>query len=136
MQEWIYFLKKKKLNIIANRNNLEKYNFNDHILNNIEIWRLDEIIDIKKDKKEIKIEIDIIFQTDLNKAVSKKVVKGSYADAFKGWGKKCKSQATAATQRKTTLSNKYNEDVKNFTIKLLSDRISRLESLIASMKSE
>ena len=75
-------------------------------------------------------------QTDLNKAVSKKVVKGSYADAFKGWGKKCKSQATAATQRKTTLSNKYNEDVKNFTIKLLSDRISRLESLIASMKSE
>jgi ribosomal protein S13 len=75
-------------------------------------------------------------QTDLNKAVSKKVVKGSYADAFKGWGKKCKSQATAATKRKTTLSNKYNEDVKNFTIKLLSDRISRLESLISSMKSE
>ena len=61
------FFEEKKLNIIANRNNLEKYNFNDHILNNIEIWRLDEIIDIKKDKKEIKIEIDIIFQTDLNK---------------------------------------------------------------------
>jgi len=69
----------------------------------------------------------------MNKAVNKKVVTGDYATAFKGWAKKAKSQATAATKRKSTLSSKYTEDTKNYTIKLLSDRISALESKIAKM---
>lgn len=75
-------------------------------------------------------------KTDLNKAVSKKVVKGSYAEAFKGWAKKCGSQASAATKRKTTLSTKYNEDVKNFAMRLLNDRITALEKIINQMKNE
>lgn len=75
-------------------------------------------------------------KTDLNKAVSKKVVKGTYAAAFTGWGKKCGTQAAAATKRKTALNTKYNEDVKNFAMKLLSDRITQLENIIAKMQAE
>jgi hypothetical protein len=71
--------------------------------------------------------------TLLNKAVNKKVVKGSYATAFKGWARKCNSQATAAGNRKSALSTKYTEDVKNYTIKLLDSRIAALENKINSM---
>lgn len=74
--------------------------------------------------------------TLMNKAVNKKVVRGSYATAFKGWAKKCKSQATAAAKRKNTLNAKYEEDVKNFTIKVLEDRISALEQKINKMTGE
>lgn len=70
----------------------------------------------------------------LNKAVSKKVVKGGYADAFKGWAKKANAQATAAGARKKRLAAKYTEDVKNYTIKLLDNRIAELEKKIAGMK--
>lgn len=75
-------------------------------------------------------------KADLNKAVSKKVVKGSYANAFTGWSKKCGTQASNATKRKTSLNSKYNEDVKNFAMKLLNDRIAKLESIIAKMSAE
>ena len=72
----------------------------------------------------------------MNTAAKKGVVKGSYAEAFKGWAKKSKEQSDAANKRKNSLSNKYNEDVKNYTIKLLSDRLSMLETKISQMSSE
>ncbi len=72
----------------------------------------------------------------MNKAVNKKVVRGTYASAFSGWAKKCKSQASSADKRRTALKTKYSEDVKNYTIKLLSDRLSALEQKIAKMSNE
>lgn len=72
----------------------------------------------------------------LTKAVNKKVVTGQYAASFKGWAKKCKTQSTNAKKRKTTLDSKYNEDVKNYTIKILGDRITALEAKIAKMSNE
>lgn len=72
----------------------------------------------------------------LTKAVNKKVVTGQYATSFKGWAKKCKTQSTNAKKRKSTLDSKYNEDVKNYTIKILGDRITALEAKIAKMSNE
>lgn len=72
----------------------------------------------------------------LNKAVSKKVVKGNYATQFKGWAKKCNSQAAAAKKKRTNLNSKYNEDVKNYTIKLLDTRITELEAKIKALGIE
>lgn len=69
----------------------------------------------------------------MNTAAKKGVVKGSYAEAFKGWAKKSKEQASAANRRKTTLSKKYDEDVKQYSIRVLESRISQLEESIKSM---
>ena len=46
----------KILTIITYKNNLEKYNFNDHILGNIEFWRISQIFQMN-DKKENKTKI-------------------------------------------------------------------------------
>ena len=41
-----------KLYIITKKNNLNKYNFNDHILGNIELWNANNVFnDINKNKK-------------------------------------------------------------------------------------
>lgn len=72
-------------------------------------------------------------QNLMNKAVSGKVVRGSYADAFRGWAKKCGSQSIAATNKANSLKAKYTEDIKNFTIKMLDARVSELEAKIAKM---
>lgn len=71
--------------------------------------------------------------SSITKAVNKKIVTGDYASAFTGWGKKCKSQATAAQTKINTLKSKYDADVKDYTIKLLSDRITALEEKISTM---
>ncbi len=74
--------------------------------------------------------------TLMTKAVQQKIVKGSYADAFKGWAKKSKSQATAAGNRLNTLTSKFEADTKDYTIKLLDQRITQLENLVNSMTNE
>lgn len=73
---------------------------------------------------------------DLNKAVAKKVVKGSYAEAFKGWSKKCKAQATASKQRRTTLSSKFGESVRLFSMKLLEDKIADLLRRVTALENK
>lgn len=72
----------------------------------------------------------------MNKAVSKKVVTGSYANAFKGWAKKCNSQSAAAKKRRTALNTKYSEDVRNYTVKLLDQRIAELEAKINALGND
>ena len=52
---------KNKITIKTKKNKLDKYNFNDHFLNSIEIWRLDEILELDKNKEEIKIKINLVF---------------------------------------------------------------------------
>ena len=40
------------MHIITKKNNLNKYNFNDHILGNIELWNANNVFnDINKNKK-------------------------------------------------------------------------------------
>ena len=69
----------------------------------------------------------------LNRATTLEMVKGTRATAFKGWAKKSKAQADNALRVKEKLEDKYNEDVKNYPIKLLDERIAELEKKIASM---
>jgi alpha-glucosidase (family GH31 glycosyl hydrolase) len=62
------FYNNKQLDIFTNRNNLEKYNYNDNILGNIEMWRADEVFgeNIVK-KKDMKFKMNIIYQSKINK---------------------------------------------------------------------
>jgi len=72
--------------------------------------------------------------TLLNKAVARKVVSGNSADIFKGWSRKCNSQAVAAENRKQMLLTKYNDDVKNYKISLLEKRIEALEEKLSALE--
>ena len=90
--------------------------------------------DMDKQLEQIKTSLNAIGNY-MNTAAKKGVVKGTYADAFKGWAKKSKEQAAAAGRRKSTLSTKYSEATKEYTIKLLSDRIAQLEAKINSMNT-
>lgn len=69
----------------------------------------------------------------LNKSVKGKYVKGSRANSFKGWAKKCKSQADNSLKIKDKLNTKYEEDVRKYPIKLLDERIAELEKKIADL---
>ena len=69
----------------------------------------------------------------LNKTVKDKYVKGNRASSFKGWAKKCKSQADNTLNIRYKLALKYNEDVRKYPIKLLDERIAELEKKIADM---
>jgi alpha-glucosidase (family GH31 glycosyl hydrolase) len=63
----------KKLIVNTHKNKLENYNFNDHILNTIEIWRFDEIIKINKEQNEIKFQTEIIFLDNRKKEVRESI---------------------------------------------------------------
>ncbi len=69
----------------------------------------------------------------MNNAVKNSVVSGSYADAFRGWAKKCSSQAKSVSERKKLLIEKYSSDIKKYTMDLLDSRIAELESQISSL---
>jgi len=69
----------------------------------------------------------------LNHAASLGLVKGARSTAFKGWARKSKSQADNALRIKEKLEVKYNEDVKNYPIKLLDERIAELEKKIQEL---
>ena len=69
------YYKDKQLNVYINKNNLEKYNYDDHILGKIEIWRADEIYG-KKIKKNTKISLSIFYWSKLKKEEDS--IEGSY----------------------------------------------------------
>ena len=71
--------------------------------------------------------------TLMNQAVAGGAVEGSYADAFKGWAKKCSSQAITAKEKEDSFKIKYSTDVKQYTMDLLDSRIAELENQIASI---
>jgi len=57
----------QKLEIQCNKNNLEKYNYNDHIIGKIEIWRVNELFNIEKNKQK-PISLNIHYAND-NKGI-------------------------------------------------------------------
>ena len=56
----------QKLMIKCNKNNLEKYNYNDHFIGKIEIWRVNKLFNIE-DNKQNSISINIHYTNDSNK---------------------------------------------------------------------
>ena len=57
-----------KLEIHTDSNNLAKYNYNDHILGNIELWNINTILDTKlEENKNKKYSFEINYLSDLNK---------------------------------------------------------------------
>jgi alpha-glucosidase (family GH31 glycosyl hydrolase) len=68
-----------KLSVKTYKNNLTKYDFNDHLLGNIELWNLNNIIDSKKEeKKDKKYSIEINYKAELKKG--KENIEGNYDD--------------------------------------------------------
>jgi alpha-glucosidase (family GH31 glycosyl hydrolase) len=56
----------QKLMIKCNKNNLEKYNYNDHFIGKIEIWRVNKLFNIEDNKQNL-ISINIHYTNDSNK---------------------------------------------------------------------
>ena len=88
--------------------------------------------DIEKQLNSIQSSLNTI-NTLMNQAVAGGAVEGSYAEAFKGWAKKCSSQAVTAKEKEDAFKYKYSNDVKQYTMNLLDSRIAELENQIASI---
>ena len=71
------YYNEQKLSVSTNKNNLENYNYNDHILGTIEFFRIDEILELNKTKdKDIIIKLIIVYNENINK--KKQIKKGVY----------------------------------------------------------
>lgn len=70
----------------------------------------------------------------LNRSVNAGVVKGMRAKTFRAWAKKAKSQSENADLLSERLSESYFDDVLDYPIKQLEERISILEKEIAELK--
>lgn len=96
----------------------------------------DKFIEIQDD---INNQLDIIkssltsISSIMNTIVKNSIVSGTKADNFRGWAKKCTSQAKTAAERKDLLLEKYSSDVKKYTMNLLDSRIAELENQISSL---
>ena len=93
-------------------------------------------------KDDIVKQLDIVITkfNALNKAtktlVDKKYVRGDIRKTLNNAGKKIGKQATYATNKKKEIVSSYEADVKDYTIKMLSDRLTALEQKIAQMSNE
>ena len=98
------------------------------------------------DNKKAKVMVDdVVKQLDiinsslskvsalLFESVSLKYVKCSRATAFTGWARKAKSQAAASLKLSNNVHTKLEDDIRDYPIKLLDDRIAELERKIASL---
>ena len=90
------------------------------------------IKDIEKQFDAITKSLDKI-DTILNKCVYKKAIQNEECEAFLGWGRTCMFEARDAQETKKDFKYAYNDDVKNYTIKLLDERIAALEKSIAEL---
>ena len=72
----------------------------------------------------------------INQSVNMGAVSGKRGSAFKAWARKAKSQANSIDKLKASLSEKFNDDLRNYPLKLLDDRIAELERRIASLSNE
>ena len=87
---------------------------------------------IKKDLDNISNDLTNIYKC-LKKCCDKKVVQGAWAKQMLGWANKAKSQAAATKDRAKGLTSKFDADTKEYTIKLLTDRIAALEKQIREL---
>ena len=69
----------------------------------------------------------------MNKCVYKKSVRNEDVENFLGWARLCEKEALTLNEIKKDFVYAYKDDVKNYTIKLLDDRIAALEKTIADM---
>lgn len=89
--------------------------------------------------KDIGKQFDVItksldkINTIMNKCVYKKSVKKEDTENFLGWAKFCEKEIEPLEEFKKDFIYAYKDDVKNYTIKLLDDRIAALEKTIAEM---
>ena len=66
-----------KLEVHTDKNNLAKYEYNDHILGNIELWNINKIVDLKlEENKNKKFKCEINYLKDLNKGTEN--IEGSF----------------------------------------------------------
>ena len=66
-----------KLEIHTDKNNLTKYDYNDHILDNIELWNINKVIDLTvEENKNKKFNCEIKYLKDLNK--DKENIEGNF----------------------------------------------------------
>ena len=72
----------------------------------------------------------------LNKVVKMDCVKGKRVDIYKGWAKVSKSQALACEKLKCNYNEKYKEDLQNYILKMLDDRISDIEKRIDALSNQ
>ena len=68
----------KKLTFTTTKNNMEKYDYNDHILGVIEFWRASEVFKIENDKDEKKTKIIKSKITFVNNKYNPEDVEGAY----------------------------------------------------------
>ena len=88
---------------------------------------------IIKDIDTITKSLDKI-DTIMNKCVYKKTVKNEDCEAFLGWARVCEKESINIVDVKKDFKYAYNDDVKNYTIKLLDERIAALEKSIAELE--
>lgn len=72
----------------------------------------------------------------LNQCVACGMVKGVRVKTYKAWARKAKSQANAIDKLKESIHSRFEDDLRNYPLKLLDDRIAELERRIASMSQE
>lgn len=91
------------------------------------------IKDIEKQFDTITKSLDKI-DTIMNKCVYKKIVKNEDCETFLGWARVCEKESINIVDVKKDFKYAYNDDVKNYTIKLLDERIAALEKSIAELE--
>ncbi len=113
-----------------------------------------EVVRIKKDilyvnsskapalEKDIEKQLDVLRSSFLkanellNRVVSKKAVKGNRLEVYRGWARKAKTQSQAAEKLRNTISDKFTDDLYQYPIKLLDDRIIELEKKMDSIMNQ
>ena len=69
----------QRLYFITDKNSLDKYNYSDHILGKIELWRVDKVFESdegKKKKKKVNYDLKLTYREELNR--TKEHIKGIY----------------------------------------------------------
>ncbi len=88
----------------------------------------------KSVEKNINKELEAIrsslfnINTILNKASKLEIVKGKREEIFKGWAKVSKSQANVTLKLKENYHEKYIDDLQQYILKMLDERISDIEN--------
>jgi hypothetical protein len=69
----------QRLYFFTDKNSLDKYNYNDHILGKIELWRADQVFELDegdKKKKKVSYDLKLTYRQELNR--KKEHIKGTY----------------------------------------------------------
>ena len=72
----------------------------------------------------------------LNKAAKNEFVKGKRVEIFKGWAKVSKSQALSCEKLKYNFNDRYKDDLQNYILKLLDERITDIEKRIDALANQ